>query len=137
MRQSFPASSFLVFLTYRRLFNLSNGFRIAFAIAVAKTAAHGAHTAYNKIGDRAINTARQRPIKLPKAPKHVKSCQSVRINGRGFHLSRYHGAYRNERKQRVKRKIRRGKTREYENRLPVKYSPTNKSDVTNNIAVLL
>lgn len=48
MRQSFPASSFLVFLTYRRLFNLSNGFRIAFAIAVAKTAAHGAHTAYNK-----------------------------------------------------------------------------------------
>lgn len=48
MRQSFPASSFLVFLTYRRLFNLSNGFRIALAIAVAKTAAHGAHTAYNK-----------------------------------------------------------------------------------------
>ena len=48
MRQSFPASSFLVFLTYRLLFNLSSGFRIAFAIAVAKTAAHGAHTAYNK-----------------------------------------------------------------------------------------
>ena len=48
IRQSFPSSSFLVFWTYRRLFNLSNGFKIMFAIAVAKTAANGAHTAYNK-----------------------------------------------------------------------------------------